>query len=108
MDKIIKILKTVQNEKREALLEHEVYEIFSELGIRTPNFKFIGVTEKTSLKLSGSSSEVVIKVVSPEILHKTELGGVVFCNNNEADISTAIQDIRKRTAKYDVRGFLVV
>ncbi len=108
MDKIIKILRTVQNENREALLEHEVYEIFSELGIRTPNFKFVGIQEKVALKLNGSCNEVVVKVVSPEILHKTELGGVVFCENNEADISKAIQDIRKRTTKYDVRGFLVV
>lgn len=107
MNKIRELLELVKKDNRDALLEHEVYSIFKELGIKTPEFKFIPFSD-SKVTVLPKASEVVVKVVSPQILHKTELGGVVFCSNNEKDISKAIDDIKKRTSSYDVRGFLVV
>ena len=107
MKKIIDILEKVKKDNRDALLEHEVYFIFKELGIKTAKFEFFSNNEADIKPLEGAT-EVVVKVVSPQILHKTELGGVIFCSNEKSEILKAIEDIKKRTASYDLRGFLVV
>jgi acyl-CoA synthetase (NDP forming) len=39
---------------------------------------------------------VVLKIASPDILHKTEIGGVLIGLNGEAEISNGFEDILKR------------
>ena len=109
MKNIEKILQTAFQDNRTVLLEHEVYNIFTVLGINTPDHIFV----KKGSTFSNADTQirgerVVVKVVSPEILHKTELGGVVFCNNTLKDINEAINNIAKNTASYNVYGYLVV
>ncbi len=108
MKKVLEILENVKSDNRDVLLENEVYLIFKELGIKTPSFKFFNSSDNDIIALECKSTDVVVKVVSPQILHKTELGGVIFCKNEKVEILKAIEDIKKRTASYDVRGFLVV
>lgn len=111
--KIDLVLNKVQKEGRTVLLEHEVYEIFTALGIKTPGFVFVPfngdpISCIRDSKRVFSSEELVVKVVSEEILHKTELGGVMFCCNNEEEIKGAIEKIRNNTSSYKVSGFLVL
>ena len=109
MKKVEEIILKVLEEGRTVLLEHEVYNVFKAIGINTSNHAFVSKGSKfneSTLKIKGD--KVVVKVVSPEILHKTEVGGVIFCNNSVADINNAIDKIFKDTASYDVRGCLVV
>jgi acyl-CoA synthetase (NDP forming) len=108
MKEVLSILNSVNEDDRSVLLEHEVYSIFNSIGIKTPKYQFVPVDKKYDHKVKMSTDEVVVKVVSPEILHKTELGGVVFCRNTAQEIEKAIEDIRKRTSKYKVRGFLII
>lgn len=105
-NKILEIFKSVKSDGRNTLLEHEVYEVFKIIGINIPNFKFITLNDE--IKTLDNAKEVVVKVVSKDILHKTELGGVIFCNNNTEEISKAVEKIKKLSSKYDVKGVLVV
>jgi len=108
MNSIQKILEGVLKDGRNALLEHEAYAIFKTIGIQTSNHIFIEKGSKfDSSKISIKEDRVVVKVVSPEILHKTEAGGVLFCSNDPKDINDTIDKIAKNTASYDVRGYLV-
>jgi len=50
---------------------------------------------------------VVIKVVSPEILHKTEAGGVAIVANEKSAIKAAIADMEKRFECLRVDGYTV-
>jgi acyl-CoA synthetase (NDP forming) len=111
--KISLILSNVQKDGRTVLLEHEVYEIFRSINIKTPSFVFVPFDKDLASCIKDSKSifssdEVVVKVVSEEILHKTELGGVIFCKNNDKEIRAAIDKIKKNTKSYKVSGFLVV
>lgn len=108
MKQVVSILNSVKNDGRNVLLENEVYSIFDSIGIKTPNHQFVPFDKKYDPKIKMSTEEVVVKVVSPEILHKTELGGVVFCKNTESEIEKAIKEIRERTSNYKVTGFLVL
>jgi acyl-CoA synthetase (NDP forming) len=105
-NKILEIFNKVKKSSRDTLFEHEVYEVFKIIGINTPIFKFISLNEK--IKTLEGVKEVVVKVVSKDILHKTELGGVIFCNNNVKEISEAVGKIKKLASSYDIEGFLIV
>ncbi|MFH1223830.1 MAG: acetate--CoA ligase family protein [Pseudomonadota bacterium] len=109
MKNIRSMLDKVKKESRAVLLEHEVYSILNSVGIKTPQFIFVDMkTAAVKEKLNTASKDVVVKVVSKDILHKTETGGVVFCANNVDEINKAVGDIKKHTAHYDVAGFMVV
>ena len=71
------------------LLEHEVYMLLKAAGIGTPAFHFLPAGEnvrETELE-EFNGSRVVLKVVSPQILHKSDVGGVRFTERNCAAIN---------------------
>ena len=66
---------------RSVLLEHEVYQALAQVGMPTPWFRFIPMEaalagEVGDLTGAPLDNGAVLKVVSPEILHKSDVGGV--------------------------------
>jgi len=70
------IIDTVLKEGRKALAENEVKEFLKEVGIPTTDFQVVERFDQIDLKKLRST--VVLKVCSPNILHKTDVGGVVL------------------------------
>lgn len=70
------IIESVLKEGRKALAENEVKELLRESGIPTTDFQVVDRFEDIDLKKL--KSLVVLKVCSPNILHKTDVGGVVL------------------------------
>jgi len=69
-------IESAIEEGRKTLAENEVKEILIEAGIPTTDFQVVdGVSDVDQKKLK---FPVVIKVCSPDILHKTDVGGVVL------------------------------
>lgn len=86
------IFRRAENDGRDALLENEVYSLLKQLGISTPRFIFIKKGKKAA---AGSlnrlkSRRVVLKVVSPQILHKSDVGGVAFVENKPGSVNRAM------------------
>ena len=54
-----------------------------------------------------SDFPVVMKVVSPDILHKSEHGGVIVGIRDEAAARAAFETIRERAAGADFRGVVI-
>jgi len=78
--KINALFASAGKEKRSFLLEHEVYQILEEVGIKTPKYIFVKKGQKIqkedlSLFLKDA---LVVKVVAPFIVHKTDVGGIRF------------------------------
>jgi len=70
------IIESVLKEGRKALAENEVKELLREFGIPTTDFQVVkNLAEIDQKKLK---FPVVLKVCSPTILHKTDVGGVVL------------------------------
>ncbi len=70
------IIESVLKEGRKSLAENEVKELLKEAGIPTTDFQVVrnlGEIDQKRLKFP-----VVLKVCSPNILHKTDVGGVVL------------------------------
>ena len=70
------IVESVLKEGRKALAENEVKQLLRDSGIPTTDFQVVrGFAEIDQKKLR---FPVVMKVCSPNILHKTDVGGVVL------------------------------
>ena len=85
MDPAERILVNARDEGRRALLEHEIYELVRHAGgIRPPGYVFAatpGYMSERDLKGLGTA-QVVLKLVSPDITHKSDTAGVAFVPND--------------------------
>lgn len=70
------IVEDVLKEGRKSLAENEVKMLLRESGIPTTDFQVVNKFEDIDLKKLRFPA--VMKVCSPEILHKTDIGGVVL------------------------------
>jgi acyl-CoA synthetase (NDP forming) len=94
---------------RGVLLETEGLEVLAALGIAAPAHVFV----RSSSEAAGADTsalggaKVVIKVVSPEILHKSDVGGVQVVEHRRETIVAAVADMEARLAGRGVLGFTI-
>ena len=111
-DKVKKILDNAKKEKRNALLEEEGQEILRAYGFPLPASK-LAKTKKEAVTASKKIGyPVVLKIASPQIIHKSDAGGVKVNLQNANDVENAFDTIIKNAKKYDkkadIKGVLVV
>jgi acyl-CoA synthetase (NDP forming) len=92
-ERIDKVFRQAELEGRNFLLEHEVYCMLREAGIKTPKCLFIKKGQKVSEKdLSLFQNKfLAVKVIAPIIVHKTDVGGVQFIKRSEAEVNRTCQ-----------------
>lgn len=78
-----------------------------ENGIATPPFRFTSGADEAVAACAEIGFPVVMKVVSPDILHKSERGGVIVGIRDEAAARAAFKTIRERAAGTDFRGVII-
>ncbi|CAH2406180.1 acetate--CoA ligase family protein [Mesorhizobium escarrei] len=71
------VLDKVKAEERQALTAPEGKLLCDVYGIKVPQEGVAGSAEEAAKLASGMGFPVVMKIVSPDILHKTEAGGVI-------------------------------
>lgn len=77
-----RIFRMAQNDQRQTLYEHEVYEMLRCIGLGVPAFVFVtDPQEVTEALLQRFGHEIVVKIVSAGIAHKQKLGGVKKVNS---------------------------
>lgn len=78
-------------------------------GIGVPASVFVPVSEISTADLSDVSPPYVVKVVSPDLIHKSDFGGVHVGLDSEAEARAAMDSIRAALQPKDIRvsGFLV-
>ncbi len=98
------VLERIEAEDRAALLEPEVYAILAAAGIGVPRHAVFhdpkAVTAAALAAIPGD--EVVAKVVSPRILHKTEFGGVRVIPRDATAVRQALVDFSARASEQDL------
>lgn len=106
-DKIKEIFEKIKDDGRTALLEHEAKTILKKIGVNIPPSKIVN-TEADALKTANEFGlPVVMKLMSPQVLHKTDMGAVVVGLDTEEKVQATYQDFMKRFSDVDVAGVLV-
>ncbi|MBU4510110.1 acetate--CoA ligase family protein [bacterium] len=94
------LIERAKAEKR-SLLETEAKELLREYGIPVPDFKLI----KSEDEITGLAKEInfpiVMKIVSPDIIHKSDAGGVKIGIKDEKEAKLAYQEIISKAKKHN-------
>ncbi|GIQ86404.1 hypothetical protein KIPB_008254 [Kipferlia bialata] len=72
------VFDSVKAEDRKILLAYETAAIFTALGVDCPGTKLAKSPKEAGEKAAEIGFPVVMKIVSPEIMHKSDCGGVVL------------------------------
>ena len=105
------IFRTVREDGRRALLEHEAKQLFALHGAPVSRDLLAKSVDEAAEIAAKAGGDVVLKIVSPNILHKTEARGVRVKLHTQKDVRQAYKDIIRNARNYnpdaDIRGVLV-
>jgi acetyl-CoA synthetase (ADP-forming) len=109
--KLKEIFESIRRKRRNNLTELEAREVLSQYGIPIVQGKVIKTLEEAKEFVSKVGYPVVLKAVSPQIIHKTEIGGVILNIKNEKELFEAyhqlIKNIQKNAPKAAIEGFFI-
>lgn len=96
---------------RNSLLEPEAKALINSIGITTPSFDIANNLEEAVKIAKSIGYPVVLKVISPDIIHKTDVGGVILGAKNEKqvrrDYSNIIENIKRKVPEAKIKGVLI-
>jgi acyl-CoA synthetase (NDP forming) len=105
------IIQKALQEGRSSLLIPESQQICKLHHIPTPVSHVVQSVEEAVTKGNLIGFPVVLKIISPQILHKSDVGGVVLGIKGEAALKEAypklIAEVRKNNPKAEVLGVLI-
>lgn len=94
---------------RRSLDEADGKRVLASFGVTVPRFVVVAGAEDVDAKLDGITGPYAVKVLSPDILHKSDVGGVVLNVADRADVRAAIASIASRipVRAARVEGYLI-
>ncbi|MGZ5787296.1 MAG: acetate--CoA ligase family protein, partial [Ramlibacter sp.] len=98
--KVRQVLDAVKAAGRDSLTAPEGKLVCDAYGITVPKEGVVSSAAEASKLASSMGFPVVMKIVSPDILHKTEAGGVIVGVKNADDAATAYDTIIANAKKY--------
>jgi len=107
----VNMFAQARKEGRNYLLEPEAKIVCMEYGIPVTRFK-VALTQDEAIKFADQIGyPIVLKIVSPEILHKWDVGGVILNLKNSAAVKTAynkiLENVKRHKPDAKIVGVLV-
>ena len=105
------IIRSAYADGRRVLLEHEAKDLVRLHGGPVAFETLASDADSAVAAAEAIDGPVALKIVSPDILHKSDAGGVRLDIQSEADVRSAYDEIMANARKYspdaDIRGVLV-
>jgi len=101
--------ETIQTDHK-VITEELSKSILKTYGVKVPPFALVTSAEEAVKQAKKIGFPLVMKVVSPQILHKTDVGGVKVGLDNVNDVKKTFKDMYGRLSKkkgIDVKGILL-
>ena len=105
-----KIFEEIINTNHKVITEESAKAILKEYGIKVPRSSLVTSSEDAVNQAKKLGFPLVMKVVSPQILHKTDVNGVKVGLNNVADVKKTFKSMYGLLSKkngVDVKGILL-
>jgi len=100
MDTAKAVINKARAENRDSLTEIEAKQVFAAYGLPVTKVKLAGSMNEALSIANDIGYPIVLKVVSPDILHKSDAGGVVVNIQDEEQARKAYQDILANCKQY--------
>ena len=98
-DQVRGIISSARGEGRLELGEKEAREVIKAYGFRIPKGMLARTSDEASIVAKGIGFPVVMKIASPDILHKTEVGGVRVGLSSEEEVVRAFLEITSNASR---------
>ncbi|MGI0035940.1 MAG: acetate--CoA ligase family protein, partial [Nitrososphaera sp.] len=103
-----KIFNDVFSSKEKVITEELAKQVLTEYGVKVPRYALARSAEEAEKKAREVGFPLVAKIVSPQILHKTDVKGVKVGITTEAQAEEAVSDMLGRLSnQYNVKGVLL-
>ena len=107
-EKVQKIFNDVFSTNEKVITEELAKKILTEYGVKVPKYALVKSADEAEKKAREVGFPLVAKIVSPQILHKTDVNGVKVSLNSEAAVKETFNDMHGRLSKqYNVKGVLL-
>ncbi|HEX2757388.1 MAG TPA: acetate--CoA ligase family protein, partial [Thermoanaerobaculia bacterium] len=100
------IFRAARQSGRATLLEHEVYAVLTAAGFDVPRYVFWpgapgeGLPgEVQALLAAAPGDDVVLKIVAPGLLHKSDVGGVAFAPRDPSAVLEAARRVHAEVGR---------
>ena len=104
--KVEKVFEKVKEEGRKNLLEEEGQEVLRAYGFPIPK-SILAKKDKEAIQAAKKIGyPIVMKIVSPQIIHKSDAGGVKVGLKNLQEVRTAFKEIIKNAKKYNKKAII--
>ena len=111
MSKVSEIFAQVSDEKRKFLLEPEAKTICAEYGIPVTKFMVAKTAEEAVKFAEKIGYPLVMKIVSPDVIHKFDVGGVMVNLKTSKEVEDAfrkiLDNVRKHVSQAKIIGVTV-
>jgi acetyl coenzyme A synthetase (ADP forming)-like protein len=98
------IIDTVRKDGRVVLLSNEAADVVEAYGIAAPENRLAQSPEEAANYAEELGYPVVLRIVSPDILHKTDVGGVALNLNSAEEVASAYDGIITSVSRYMPRA----
>ncbi len=98
-DRVKQIFESAREDGRFVLLSYETSEVFECYGIKSPKSR-LARTVNEAKKIQPQVGRAVMKIVSPQIIHKTDVGGIMLNIQDETQAMEAFIQIRTNVKKF--------
>jgi acyl-CoA synthetase (NDP forming) len=92
--------------------EAEGYELLKTAGAPVPAYALAHSADEAATAAAGIGFPVVLKIVSPQIVHKSDAGGVIAGLRSEEEVrrayATILANVRTYNPDAEVHGIIVV
>ena len=110
-NKVKAVLKLVRQEKRIRLSEVESYKILKAYGFNVLDYRAVKTIDESVTAAKEIGYPVVMKILSSDILHKVDVGGVQINLKNDDEVKKAFALISTNVSKLkqgtNLQGFLI-
>lgn len=98
------ILRNAMKENRDSLTEKEAKEFLQYYNIPVVKTLVAKTADEADVLAAQLGYPVVMKILSPQIIHKTDAGGVILDIASEADLRKAFDQIISRAKQYNPKA----
>lgn len=107
MTSLKKFIDLSKEENRTVLTEIESKQILQHLGIPVPDFRLAKSADEAVEQAKYIGFPLVLKIVSPEIVHKSEAKGVLLNIKNESELRAAYEEIIENAKEYNPQAEII-
>ncbi|MFO7795576.1 MAG: acetate--CoA ligase family protein [Promethearchaeati archaeon] len=98
-ERVSEIIQNVRKDERTVLIGTETAEMFEYYGIKAPKSRLAN-TPREAMEIQPEIGKAIMKIVSPQITHKSDIGGIVKNINKPEEAFEAYIEIVNKTKKF--------